>query len=321
MIKEHEIRPKKLYDKYLKLSREDAQKFDKSQFCEVNCPGCGIKDSKFKFNKNGFNYVICNKCGSLYCSPRPSRDTLEDFYQNSKSSNYWSKTFYPAVAETRRKKIFKKKAEQIYHLLKKNKFKPKEICDVGAGYGILLEELQHFLKDSEFFAIEPNQEEVQICKSKNFQTLETTAEDSSKWHNRFDMVISSEVIEHVYSTFDFVDSLYNLITDNGYCLVTGLGFEGFDILTLQKNSNSIFPPHHLNFLSIDGFKRLFHKFKFSDVQVWTPGELDVNIVLNSPYCTDFIKVLSSRGEKTIHDFQKFLQKNNLSSHVWIWACK
>jgi hypothetical protein len=100
-----------------------------------------------------------------------------------------------------------------------------------------------------------------------------------------------------------------------------LGYEGFDILTLQDRSKSIFPPHHLNFLSEKGFKEGFKRNGFSFVDVWTPGVLDVDIVINSGEKNEFIEALKRRGPQAVQAFQKFLSENNLSSHVWVLARK
>lgn len=321
-IKEEEIRPKEIFQRYLELSRKDAREFNASKFKKIPCPGCGGEDtSEKRFKKNDFQYVLCSNCGSLYCSPRPGKEDLDLFYKTSESAKYWSEVFFPAVAETRREKLFRKKARQVHNVLKEKTFSPQTICDVGAGYGIFLEELNPFFPSAGFFAIEPGPDLAEQCRSKGFETLQTTAEQSGIWKEKFDLVISSEVIEHVYSCDRFIASLYQLTKPGGYCLITGLGYEGFDILTLQKYSNSVFPPHHLNFLSIKGFKELFQRAGFSQVDIWTPGELDVDIVKNSPMVDEFTRVLVNRGEKAVTEFQSFLQKYQLSSHVWVLATK
>ncbi|AXR66173.1 methyltransferase domain-containing protein [Leptospira mayottensis] len=320
-MKENEIRPKELLTQYLNLVELDSKKLDKAQFLTIDCPGCGSSKYRTHIQKNDFTYVLCQDCGSLFCNPRPFESILDRFYKTAESSRFWSEVFFPAVAESRREKLFRPKAKRIFEYFKKENFEPAEICDVGSGYGIFLEELRRYFVSSDVFGIEPSPTMAEISTKKGIETLNAVAEDSSEWSGRFDLVISSEVIEHVFSVSKFISSIFNLVKPNGYCLLTGLGYEGFDILTLQERSNSIFPPHHLNFMSIQGFELAFKNVGFSKVEVLTPGELDVDIVLNSGYKNEFLRVLKERGAKASSEFQSFLKKYKLSSHIWIFARK
>jgi 2-polyprenyl-3-methyl-5-hydroxy-6-metoxy-1,4-benzoquinol methylase len=320
-MKESEIRPKELFKKYLELSRSDATSFDKSRFDEINCIACESSSATKQFEKHGFGYSLCNKCGSLFCTPRPNLNALDNFYRNSISAKFWFDDFLPKVEESRREKIFKKKAVKLFELIHTNKISLSNFCDIGAGSGIFLEELKSIRDDVSYFAIEPGDVSSKIIKSKGFPVLQKSAEYSDEWHNKFDFVVSLEVLEHVNKPIDFVESISKLLKKGGYCLVTTLGYEGFDILTLGKESNSVSPPHHLNFPSLNGFEILFKRAGFSEVQITTPGVLDVDIVLNSGNIPGYLKVLKERGDTAIKEFQNLLVKNKMSSHVWVLARK
>lgn len=320
-MKETDIRPTELFAKYLKLSLKDAQVMDRSGFISVNCPACENRSFDEKFSKNEFTYVQCVDCGSVYCSPRPSSEALDKFYENSESGRYWANIFFPAVAEARREQMFRKKAVQTGSLL--NNYKELEgfsICDVGAGYGIFLEELKHVFPKAELHAIEPSPKLGTICRDKGISTLVASAKNGTEWHGRFDLVISSEVIEHVFSPTEFVRALYMLTKPGGSVFLTGLGYEGFDILVLQEKSNSVFPPHHINFLSMSGFKVLFERAGFRNIRIWTPGLLDVDIVMESGLAPEFLQVMAKR-KGALDGFQAFLADHKLSSHVWIMGVK
>jgi len=318
-MKENEIRPKELLRQYLDLVEIDAKGLEKSKFQTIECPACNSANTELHLTKSDYNYHKCRECGTLFCNPRPSKDMLDQFYENGESSKFWAEKFFPAVAEPRREKLFRPKAKRIYNFLLEKKYNPEKICDVGSGYGIFLEELGRLFSDSSLYGIEPSQEMAEISKSKGIDTLVSMAENSQEWKNKFDLVISSEVIEHVYSPTEFLSAIKNLTKPGGYVLLTGLGYEGFDILTLQTKSNSIFPPHHINFMSILGFQKLFESLGFKDIEILTPGELDVDIVLSNDPDNEFLNVLKTRGEQAILELQEFLKKYKLSSHVWIFA--
>ncbi|MDD3297193.1 MAG: class I SAM-dependent methyltransferase [Candidatus Omnitrophica bacterium] len=328
-MKENDIRPQKLFERYLELSIKDARSMLKNseKFVDVPCPGCGSTDRKPVYSKHGFNLNYCAVCNSLYCSPRPCPKQLDSFYKNSESANFWANVFFPAVVQSRRQNLFRPKAKAIYDMFWKDNFQPEVICDVGAGYGLLLEELSLHWKSAQLRAIEPNEEFVKICRQKGFKTLAKTVESASEWSKGVNLVLCLEVIEHVYDTAIFVNSLFDLIKPGGYCLVTGLCSEGFDIQILKEKSNSVFPPHHINFLSVKGAEILFNKAGFKDIKITTPGQLDVDIVRNkieqdkNLKIPNWVHTVLERGDSACLDFQSFLVKHNLSSHMWIVARK
>jgi len=84
----------------------------------------------------------------------------------------------------------------------------------------------------------------------------------------------------------------------------------------------VFPPHHINFLSLAGFERAFAAAGLVDIDVTTPGQLDVDIVRNAwkrdPNFADQHRFLRRliEDEQLASAFQDFLVQNRLSSHVW-----
>ena len=320
-MKESEIRPKEIFNKYLNLSKQDALRFEKSEFETFKCVACDSEDIENKIIKDGFVYQRCNDCGSLFCNPRPSQKILDNFYRTSISANYWFNDFLPLVEEARREKIFSKKAVLLKNMIRENGIQIERLCDVGAGSGIFLEELQKILPQLDYWAIEPGEVSSSLIRKKGFTILQKSVEEAIEWHATFDFVVSLEVFEHVYKPEEFITSIFNLLNESGYCLITSLGCEGFDILALGKNSNSISPPHHLNFLSIKGFEILFKKIGFSEVIITTPGVLDVDIVINSGLKSDLLNVMQNRGSEAMEDFQELLIKHKLSSHIWVLAKK
>jgi SAM-dependent methyltransferase len=320
-MKEYDIRPKKLFNKYLELSETDAKSFDSSVFENTSCVACNSTSTMPKFDKHKFSYHICGDCGSLFCNPRPTSVMLTAFYRDSISAKFWAEVFIPTVEDARRETIFKKKAKDLSELLEKKGIVVQSICDVGAGSGIFIEELSKLMPEKRYHAIEPGISASSSLAAKGIEVLNESVENSDNWARKFDFVVSLEVFEHVYDPTTFIKSIYNLLAPKGACLITTLGYDGFDIQILGSKSNSVSPPHHLNFFSVMGFEILFRNAGFSEVEITTPGQLDIDIVGNSDTCPDFVRKIYSRGSIAIQDFQKMLVKHKLSSHVWIYAKK
>lgn len=323
-MKESDIRPEALLRRYLELSARDAELcFAQDSRLTIPCVACGGERVVGEFDKNGFAYSSCRDCGTLFQSPRPSIEAFEAFYRNSVSSRYWAEEFFPAVAEARREKIFRPRVERLAELCRTKGFSVERLIDVGAGYGIFLDEWRQRCPSTQVLAVEPSEALAAECRSKGLDVVEDIAEHVSGYDDHADLVICFEVLEHVYDPLAFVRTLARLARPGGYVFVSTLCVDGFDIQTLWDKSNSIFPPHHINFMSVTGFGRLFERAGLVDVDVTTPGQLDVDIVRNAiKRFPDLIneqrflrRIVSDQGLAAV--FQGFLAENRLSSHAWV----
>jgi SAM-dependent methyltransferase len=323
-MKESDIRPKELFDEYLRLSSQDIDcYFSKKKRVTIVCPACNQTQNQFAFKKNDFDFAECVECQTLYLSPRPPLDEFERYYSNSPSAQFWVKNFYPVVIESRRNKIFQPNVEKIRSICNKKKIEVTTIIDVGAGYGIFLEEWGKKEPKTKLIGIEPLSDLSEICQSKGIDVIPSVVEKAGNLEKKADLVVCFEVIEHVHDPLLFVKVIRKMVAPGGIAVFTGLGVDGFDIQVLWENSKSVFPPHHINFMSVDGFHKLFMRAGFSEVEVMTPGKLDVDIILNNKELLTkenrFIKTLLNRGDETLAELQKFLTKHRLSSHCWVLA--
>ena len=323
-MKEQDIRPQELLERYVELSAQDAKKyFSNVERRDVPCVACRAKDAIYQFSKYGFDYAICNKCDTLYQTPRPSPDAFEHFYRDSESSNYWANVFFPAVAEIRREKIVKPKGEGLSSLCDKIGLEVNNIIDIGAGYGVFLDEWRKRNPGVNMVAVEPSYSLANECRKKKLHVVESMAEQVSGYDDFADLVICFEVLEHVYNPLDFLNTLKNMARPGGYVFISTLCIDGFDLQILWDKSTQISPPHHINFISVKGFELLFKEAGLTDVQVLTPGKLDVDIVQNqikkNPDLISneiFLQKILNDNNKAI-EFQKFLADNQLSSHAWV----
>ena len=323
-MRESEIRPEALLKKYFELCVYDTELFfGNDQRVKCRCVACGSTKTKKEFIKFGFGYVSCLQCQSLFQSPRPLPKSFENFYRNSSSSNYWAEVFFPSVAEARREKIFKPRVSSLFDIVSNRGYKIKSLIDVGAGFGMFIEEWRKLDDQTNCLAIEPSQSLAAVCRQKGIQTLEDVIENVEGYENFSGLVVSFEVLEHVWDPVTFLKGLVRMTKPGGIVFVSTLSIDGFDLQHLWGSSKQISPPHHLNFLSNKGLEELFEKAGLINIELTTPGKLDVDIVVNA--CKEdraliksnrFIKKLIDKPEIR-DDFQQYLVKNKMSSHVWI----
>jgi len=318
-VKEDEIRKNDTLEQYLTLVERDmGLYFDRGAFVTVSCPACGSGGSRFQFTKSGFHYVSCSTCATLYASLRPTPVMLEQFYSSSESSRYWVTDFFMPVAEVRREKIFRPRALRVHEVIKgrNNLF----IGDIGAGFGIFLEELRALLPGNRYLAIEPSPEMASIIREKDIDVTCSFLENLDDKGNRFDLLVCFELLEHLFDPFQFMKGAAHLLKPGGLFFGTTLNSMGFDILTLWEHSKSVSPPHHINFFNPSSLKCFAERAGFEAREISTPGLLDWDIVegmitRNRIDVGRFWNVVIQHNESAKQEFQDWLRKNNLSSHM------
>jgi 2-polyprenyl-3-methyl-5-hydroxy-6-metoxy-1,4-benzoquinol methylase len=320
-MKEQDIRPREAFEQYLKLVENDVANIfrDRGCFEEVICPACHGNKYQPQFEKLGFMYVLCSICGALFVNPRPPLPLLEYYNTRSISSKFWVNDFFKPVAEIRRKEIFRPRASYISHAYPE--FANEIIGDIGAGFGLFLEELGQYWPTAEFVAIEPSAEMADICRNKKLTVIENTIEDIGSISNYFSLLTSFELIEHLYDPGVMIKNAYRMLKSGGRLFVTTLNGEGFDIQILWDNSPSVTPPHHLNFLNPKSLEILLKDNGFIVESIDTPGKLDWDIVegmyRNNGYEPGrFWQLFAENATpKTKERLQDWIVKSGYSSHM------
>lgn len=326
-MNEEDIRKREVFDRYLEMVREDSATYfsDRREFVEIPCQACGRREYAFQFSKAGFDYVLCNECGTLFVNPRPTAEVLAKFYIDSPSTSFWVNEFFKPVAEARREKIFRPRAEYVTQRYADGH--AWTIGDIGSGFGLFLEELSKIWKKARLVAIEPSREMSEICRARGFEVLPCAVEEVEGWDGKFDLLTSFELFEHVFEPQAFLRKAWKLLRPRGRLFLTTLNGNGFDIQILWERSKSVAPPHHLNFFNPRSITMLVEKTGFLIEEIATPGELDWDIVegmiRNEKIDAGrFCNLLAREGtEKCKKEFQEWIARNNLSSHMRIVARK
>ena len=175
-MKEEEIRPKLIFDEYLRLAKIDTKTFFDDVLREsIPCPACG-SIGELTFNKNGFDYELCPDSDTLFVSPRPINDAFISYYSNAPSTKYWATTFYKATASARREKIWKSKVKLIQEIIKRFGIGNEEVVDIGGGYGIFAEEMFSLFAKN-VTVIEPGLHLANSCRERGINVIEKFLED------------------------------------------------------------------------------------------------------------------------------------------------
>lgn len=324
-MKEEEIRKRSVFNRYLELLGDDIRSFfkDRSRFVCTNCPACGSSQHRREFDKEGFVYVSCENCDTLFVNPRPPFSELLKFYTDSPSTRFWVNDFFKPVAEVRREKIFKPRVEFVSKRFGDKRF--EAVGDIGAGFGLFLEELTKVWNVKRLVAIEPSTEMAAICSGKGLEVIPKAVEDVTGCDDAFDLLTAFELFEHLHEPERFLKTTRNLLKPGGYLVLTTLSGYGFDIQTLWERSKSVQPPHHLNFFNPDSMALLLKRCGYEVAEISTPGKLDWDIVegmilQEEAHPGRFFEFFAKRGDAPSKAaLQEWITKFHLSSHLRVVA--
>ncbi len=290
----------------------------------MNCPACDSVESALQFVKEGFEYALCGACETLFARTRPPFPRLKQFYEESPSTHFWINEFFRPVAQARRHKIFRPRAEYL-----RDRFGSDPgwvVGDVGAGFGLFCSELQLIWPSSRCIAIEPSKEQAEICRSNGLDVISSSLEELTDT-GKFDLLTAFELFEHLYDPGEFAHAAHRLLKPGGRLMITTLNGAGFDVQILWERSKSVYPPCHLNLFNPESICGLLRRCGFTIDEVCTPGMLDWDIVEGAileegidagRFWGQVAMKTSSQAKK---ELQEWIARHGLSSHMRILARK
>jgi len=315
------MRPADIYDTILKQRKTDGIEFNKKyhkEFIDTKCPVCA-KDGNHMFEKYGFSHKQCRECQTIYCSPRPTPELLNIYYNAYAAPKMWTELLVSTDME--RKAIqYEPRIRILIQSIKEHNPAAATALDLGAGSGAFTLSLSKLWTGKDVIALDISEDCIQKCKSLGLKThlgpIETVTSDS------IDVIFMNDLIEHVFDPFLLLKECKRVLRPNGLVYIATPNGEGFDFKIMKGSTVNITPPEHLQYFNPVSLVKLLQRVGITPVLVQTPGKLDVEIVKKSmdnglKINDDFIKFLLTRNQKTLDDFQTFLANNNLSSHMLI----
>lgn len=329
-LTDSEIRPDHLKKGQMDAFLEDIANLvrQRDNFVTIACPACGSKKYRHAFEKCGLSYAECDCCETVFINPRPTPEILEQYYATSKNYSYWNTYIFPSSEHVRRVKIFQPRVEKILAICKKYLVNTGTLLEVGAGFGTFCEELTKTRTFQKIFAVEPTPDLAETCRKKGLEVIQLPIEKVRLERESVDVVVSFEVIEHLFDPGEFIRSCGSVLSPGGLLVLSCPNVKGFDILVLGRISDSI-DVEHLNYFTPDSLSYLVSGLGFEVLETTTPGRLDAEMVRKKIINGEFDvssqpfleKVLVRDWEKTGSVFQDFLSDSNNSSHLWLVARK
>jgi hypothetical protein len=323
-IRGTDIRPAKLFSRFRELAIADAERLlsDPADHVEVNCPACDHGGRKAAFEKFGYQYVQCFQCGTVYVSPRPSRASLNRYRTEGEAIRFRAGEFAETTGNARRLHVLHSHAVwmgQLYDEM--GNPEANRYADIGTNYPMVFEEVGRLGLFQSMETVKPLPGLEESCRSNGAAAPEAAPRGLG-------LVSAFEQLEHQFSPEALLRDAWEMLAAGGLFIFTTRTISGFDLQALWEHVPYIYVPEHLNLLSIEGVAPLVERVGFELVELSTPGLLDVELTLGAMEQDPTIRLsrfadylLRHRPMDTLADFQRFLQKNRLSSHLRVALIK
>lgn len=323
------MRPAELHNQIL-LKREkcgvDFYLKNYNSFIEINCPSCA-EQGKIEFYKYGYSHLKCEKCKTLYVSPRPSQELLFEYYSSYEAPTAWN----DILIETNNERKYLQhipRVEKLHSIMKEFDIPSNVFVDLGAGNGNFAKAVLEANIFNDVVATDISDSCIDACKKQGLQTIKCTIDEFN--NSSIDCITFNDLIEHVFDPYAFVLECYSKLNLNGILMLSTPNGEGFDFKILKEKTENITPPEHIQYFNPHSIKVLLEKVGFEIVDISTPGILDAEIIkrqrnekqfeLNG--ANEFLDFMYQQNDAEIEkNFQDFLQKSNLSSHMLVFARK
>lgn len=253
----------------------------------TSCPFCKSGSTKFWFNhvskQDEKTYPIykCRSCKSAFVHPQPTPQLLNEYYSSTASVSVQhlnSKSTSESLAEVLRQEAKFPNAtidaERIAANLKALGAGSR-FLDAGAGCGFFSKAAA--ARGFNVTAIELNEKSRDVFKLMNsFDALNLAFDDSfsAEYAGKFDVVLLTQVLEHIPMDSKPVENIHRLLSPNGICAIAVPHFTSSISVLQGRKDMFICPPEHLNFFTIRGLDALFRANRFSAIKHETISRFD-----------------------------------------------
>jgi SAM-dependent methyltransferase len=234
-----------------------------------SCPACGSAVKKPWLGKEiagvKFNLDKCCACGTGYVNPQPSAASLKSLYtcpgHGSKSLISFDKVMASEVEFPNSTVDAQRLVTYAKELLGPFKAGEAKALDIGSGYGFFSKAALE--QGFQVMAVNPASAENRISKQLNgFEPIPLFFEEVDFGAEKFDLVILSQVLEHLLDPFQVLVKIRNLIKPEGVIAIAVPNVDAILIKILKSRSSFLGLPEHIIHFSRQGLRAILQRAGF-----------------------------------------------------------
>ncbi|GEM_PF-3549514 len=292
----------------------------------ISCPFCSSHSSKQhiyeEYNWVTLNLVTCIDCGHIYSNPRPTKESLFEYY----SSQYLKHS--GVMLPTTKSDIFQpnslwskkmKRYDYYLSLLPINNKKEPKILDIGCSWGGLLTSASKYFNTNSLLGVDVSSKAIDfITEQMKFQGFQGTLIDYTKNSTeKFDYIFSSHSLEHSLNPKQELVLIERLLNKDGTFFLTIPNHSSFMTDEMKGYSPAVRGGNHYhffnhNFLSSELLKLGFTVLRSFTSSLFSPHIETLNSLLNMKQQDKQQMNIKDLDEKYQGEFLYFILKKTNS---------
>lgn len=232
------------------------------------CPICNCNDgeklyeinfakSKNEFIAEHYDIVSCYKCGFIFNDTEWTQNDYDKYYSETSkyANNFTSGAGGLSDLDLKRYNDVIDRIELFIN-------KKSSILDIGCAKGGLLRTFK-YRGYNNLYGIEPSEDAINHLKTFGIDGKCLSLFEANKLNKKFDAVILTQVLEHIFDLEKMKYILQNLLNKDGILYVDIP--DGTAYSKANLNSYYYFDLEHINHFSNDTLRYLFNDLEFIDI--------------------------------------------------------
>jgi SAM-dependent methyltransferase len=227
------------------------------------CPVCGSDQRQFPFRLHPpYSVACCTACGFHYLYPRLIESAIQEAYRES-SYYEGGACGYADASYTAQESALRATFKRLLHNLAGRGLTSGDLLEIGCGYGYLLDEARPFFDRR--VGTEFSCEGAEIARVTGAEVFVGGIEQLSP-ERKFDCVIATQVIEHVYEPLAFVKELVSRTKAHGRVVIATPDIGGALRRAMGRRWPSFKTPEHVLYFDFRTLRALMNRAGLSDVR-------------------------------------------------------
>lgn len=222
----------------------------------THCILCGAHEIESKRGYETHNLGECKKCGFVFMLEIPSSEELTRHYSQY---NYTERPTSKATLKTFNERL------ELFEKFRLNNL----LLDTGCGRGEFLQAALE--KNWQVSGTEFSPEAIKTCTRKGIKMFLGDLTEYKENEGGFDVIYSSEVIEHVKNPMEQLKAIQRLLRPGGCCYITTPNFNCYLRYKHQEKYCIIEYPEHLGFFTRETLGWALRQSGFTKMKLFTTG--------------------------------------------------